>query len=50
MDKYYLASSQILVDLQPVGSIIQEKGLHDFPSNTKNDAEDEKQWYKQFAR
>merc|ERR1712183_218516 len=42
--------SQNLVDLKPVGSIIQEEGLHDFPSNTKKVAENEKNWYKQFAR
>ena len=43
-------SPQNLVDLQPTGSIIQEEGLHDFPSNTKIVAENEKNWYKQFAR
>merc|ERR1711953_320647 len=43
-------NSQNLVDLQPMASIIQEEGLHDFPSNTKKVAENEKKWYKQFAR
>ena len=49
MDKYYFPGSEIHVDLLQA-SIIQERGLQGLPSNTKKDAKDGREWYKQFAR